>query len=428
MKTLISIVISLSCAGPLLSHPGHQHREKTPAPLHRIAVHGDDPLSHKIRSYQDRLVKDPNNVALIENIGWLFVAKAREETHHQLYAHAIRCAEKLSGIEASRHQGRLMLGHLMLQDHRFTEAKQVAESLVTERGWHYDHGLLGDVLLDLGDTDGAMLAYDAMMRQRPGLESYARAGLIRWHRGQLDGAVEAMQLAISAGSLRNPEPLAWAYTKLAGYHLQKGELDRSETVAREALKVVPAYPHAQLMLGRVLMASDRFPEALPVLEKAANKLPEPALLWALEDCLREMSRDEAACEVAKRMHRTGSSSDARTYALYLATRSEKGERAYTLASNELKQRQDIHTHDALAWAALAKGDLDTAQAAMKQALREGTRDPRLALHAGVIAARTGDQAAARRHLQAAEQDKFLLFPSERELLAASHAHSHPTPN
>ena len=218
------LVVILCLLGPAAkAHPNHSHHHHhTAVPLHEIKVTGDSALDHKIRGFQARLAKDPTDAVLLENLGWLFVSKARAESEHSLYAHAIRCAKQLLKAPDSNAQGKLMLGHLYLQEHRFAEAKEMATALVQERGWHYDHGLLGDILLDTGDTSGALQSYEAMMKQRPGLESYARAGMVRWQRGQLPGAIEAMQLAISAGSLRNPEPLAWAQSKLGGYLLQNG--------------------------------------------------------------------------------------------------------------------------------------------------------------------------------------------------------------
>src|SRR5262249_49450360 len=47
-------------------------------------------------------------------------------------------------------------------------------------------------------------------------------------------------------------------------------------------------------------------------------------------------------------------------------------------------RRDIYGADAVAWTAFRAGDIDGARAAMREALRLGTRDPRLFFHAGMI--------------------------------------------
>ncbi len=407
---------------PLVAHPGHHHDTPT-VPLHQLEIIGESEQDDKIRALQKRLAASPSDAPSLEKLAWLLIAKARSETDHSLYGPAKECAKKLIDSDQSKAEGQLILGHLLLQQHQFAKAREVALSLTKERGWHYDYGLLGDILLDLGDTTGATEAYEQMMQQRPGLESYARAALIRWQRGHLDDAVAAMELAVSAGSLRQPEPIAWAGSKLTLLYLQQGELSRAHVIADRALSLVPEYPHALLARGRTLMAEERFAEALPDLKRASSKLEEPAFLWALEDCLRSLDVREAD-GIAEQLHATGESADPRTYALYLATHRRDTSRALSLALAELEQRQDILTHDAVAWAAFANGDLTLAQESMKKALADGTRDPRLALHAAAIAKAAGDHDKAIQFYHSAERERSLLLPSEQTLLNDLHTQLH----
>jgi Flp pilus assembly protein TadD len=74
-----------------------------------------------------------------------------------------------------------------------------------------------------------------------------------------------------------------------------------------------------------------------------------------------------------------------------------------MAAAEYKVRRDIYGADALAWTALKAGRLSEAQAAIKEALRLGTKDARLWYHAGMIARAAGDQAEAKKFLQQALQ-------------------------
>src|SRR6185369_11460138 len=94
------------------------------------------------------------------------------------------------------------------------------------------------------------------------------------------------------------------------------------------------------------------------------------------------------------------------------------ERAVRLAQQELTNRGDVFTHDALAWALAAAGHTVEAQQQMNQALSEGTADARLYLHAGVIAALNNDNKQARRWLEDSTAIKQMLLPSERVQLDA----------
>ncbi len=79
----------------------------------------------------------------------------------------------------------------------------------------------------------------------------------------------------------------------------------------------------------------------------------------------------------------------------------KAEEAYASAAKEYEMRRDIYGADALAWTALKAGKLSEAQAAMKDAMRLGTRDAKLFYHAGMIARTAGDEVAARDYLRRA---------------------------
>jgi Flp pilus assembly protein TadD len=141
-------------------------------------------------------------------------------------------------------------------------------------------------------------------------------------------------------------------------------------------------------------------------QRAAKLNPLPEYQWALEDALNVKSQIVV---------RSGAE-DPRTLSLYLATRHEDVDRAVKLAQQELTNRADIFTHDALAWALAAAGRVTEAQQHIDQALSEGTSDARLYFHAGVISALNNDNKQAKRWLDKAAAMKQTLFPSERELL------------
>ena len=56
-----------------------------------------------------------------------------------------------------------------------------------------------DALVELGRYDAARAELQAMVDRRPNLSGYARVSYLRELHGDLDGAVEAMRLAVDAG-------------------------------------------------------------------------------------------------------------------------------------------------------------------------------------------------------------------------------------
>jgi tetratricopeptide (TPR) repeat protein len=158
-----------------------------------------------------------------------------------------------------------------------------------------------------------------------------------------------------------------------------------------------------------------------VLRRAAQVNPLPEYEWTLADALRRSGSNKEAEAIERRLAADGARSDPRTVALFLATRRASVPQAVSLAERELRQRSDVFTLDAVAWALAAAGRIAEAEPLMKRAVAEGTQDGRLFLHAGVIAAAAGRQDDARTWLKKADRVRTMLLPSELDELATLQA-------
>ena len=107
----------------------------------------------------------------------------------------------------------------------------------TLREFVLDFGLLGDALMEQGRLAEAAEAYQKMIDLKPFYQSYTRAAHLRWLRGDLDGAIDMMQAAVKAASPRDPESIAWAYSRLAVYELQRGRLAEAGADGRRVAAV-----------------------------------------------------------------------------------------------------------------------------------------------------------------------------------------------
>ena len=300
--------------------------------------------------------------------------------------------------------------------HRFSEAESSPVVWWPPREFVLDFGLLGDVLLDQGRVAEAAEAYQKMIDLKPFYQSYTRAAHIRWLKGDLDGATKMMRAAVQAASPRDRESVAWAYSRLAMYELQRGRLADATRMADASLEYVPDYAAALLVRGRIQLAQAKTADAVLTLERAARLNPAPEYQWTLADALRLLNRSDEASIIEQQLLRDGASGDPRTLALYLSTRREHGDRAIDLARREMGERQDVFTLDALAWALASAGQIQEASALMTRALAEGTEDGRLFLHAAVIAAADGRPADAARYRRKAHALRFTLLPSELGVL------------
>ena len=200
----------------------------------------------------------------LERLGYLYIARARVSNDPGDYT----LAEKAAGCLESRYPGEaaalLLRGHVLHQLHRFREAEQIARTLVARRTVVLDYGLLGDALMEQGRLADAAAAYQKMLDLKPFYQSYTRAAHVRWLKGDLQGAMAAMRLAIGSASPRDPESSAWAWTRLAAYELQAGRLREAAKAAETALQHQPEYSAALLVQGRILLAMKQPSEATAV--------------------------------------------------------------------------------------------------------------------------------------------------------------------
>ena len=349
-----------------------------------------------------------------EQLGYRFISKARLTNDAGFYTIAEQAAVCLDAIQPGDAATLLLRGHVLHQLHRFRDAEAIARRLVTMREFVLDFGLLGDVLMEQGRLSEAATAYQKMIDLKPFYQSYTRAAHLRWLKGDLDGAIEMMNAAVKAASPRDPESIAWAYSRLATYELQRGRFAEAERMTAAALQYVPDYAAALLVRGRIQLAQNRPADAIGALEKAARLNPLPEYTWTLADALRSLKRIDEAAAVEQKMLADGG--DSRTVALYLSTRSQDVEKAVGLAREELERRGDVFTLDALAWALARAGHVDEASSVMARALAEGTEDGRLFLHAAAIAAAGGHSEDAARWARKARTYRFTLLPSELGVL------------
>ena len=382
---------------------------------------GETKLDAQIGDLQRRIKDAPEKGALLERLGWAFVSKARVSSDPGYYTLAEQAAKAIIATTPDEPAATLLLGHTYHAMHRFADAEAAARTLTSRREFAFDFALLGDALMEQGKLDAAVEAYQKMVDLKPSLQTYSRVAHMRWLKGDLAGAIDASRLAVSSGSAREAEPMAWAYTRLALLELQAGDTEQARVAAERAVNLMPDYAPALLMRGRLLLSQLKYDEAIEPLRRAAELSPLPDYLWALADALRAASKTTEAEKVEGQLSSSGAVSDPRTLAIFLASRGQSAEKAVELATAELQSRKDIFSYDALAWAQLAAGRVNEAREHMRLALAEGTQDARLYYHAGAIAAAAGADAEALDFFGKARAIEQTLLPSERAALSVRSA-------
>ncbi|MGH7332155.1 MAG: tetratricopeptide repeat protein, partial [Candidatus Rokuibacteriota bacterium] len=235
---------------------------------------------------------------------------------------------------------------------------------------------------------------------------HSRLAMLAFLRGDLAGATSGMRRAVEAGILGNQpkENVAWAYFKLGSMLFQTGNLSAAEQAHQEALATYPGYHRASAGLAQVRAAQGRYSEAIELYRKALGVIPLPDYAASLGDVYAKVGRPDEARKQYALVEYIGLLNTFnkvlynRELALFYLDHDLKLAEALDLARRELGVRPDIYSHDVLAWALYKNGRSTEALTPMNEALRLGTKDPRLFFHSGMIHRAAGDPTRARADL------------------------------
>jgi tetratricopeptide (TPR) repeat protein len=250
-------------------------------------------------------------------------------------------------------------------------------------------GALGDALLATGRHREGFRTYDRLAAMGPGVGAYARVATARQLLGRPAAALDAMELAVEAGSAI-PEQSAWALTRYGLLLLAADRLDESEVAFRRALRLVPGYPHAQAGLARVAAARGDFAASARALRRVVDRLPAPEYAILLGDVLARGARPAEArrsyalvARLERLLDANGVRTDLQT-ALFDLDRGMKVGDALGRARAAYRSAPGVAAADAVAWGLYRAGNCSEARSWSRRALRLGTEDGLFLFHRGMI--------------------------------------------
>ena len=279
-----------------------------------------------------------------------------------------------------------MRASVYLSGHRFRDALREAErarALRPNDAWNY--GAIGDAHLELGEYTEAFDAFDRMAALKPNAASYARVSYARELQGNLNEALRLMKMAAESTSPQDAESVAWHYAQIGHIEIQRGQLDAADQAYSRADAVFPSHPLAADGRARVAAARGDYAGALKFLDARGNDITPADIaftgemleaLGRVEDAERKYALAEAAwqSDVPEPAH----------LARFLADHDRRVGDAVTIAETAMRDRRDIFTMDAAAWAYFKAGRIAEASTAIKEALRTGSRDLEIRKHAAAI--------------------------------------------
>jgi tetratricopeptide (TPR) repeat protein len=304
-----------------------------------------------------------------------------------------RSQEALDRAVAADHSDPLAfagLAQLAVTQHRFQAGIGFARrGLRIDPGGAIALGALGDGLLATGRHREGFRAYDRLASMGPSVGAYARVATARQLLGRPRAALDAMELAIEAGSAI-PEQSAWALTRYGLLLLDGDRVDDAESAFRRALRLVPGYAAARAGLARVTAARGDFAASASILRRVVDRLPSPEYAILLGDVLVRAGRPveaRRAYALVERLERlleaNGVRTDLQTAVFDLDRRVRVGD-ALERARAAYRSAPGLAAADAVAWGLYRAGRCSDARAWSRHALRLGTEDGLFFFHRGLI--------------------------------------------
>ena len=369
------------------------------------------PAERSIAQANSMIAKNPKNFEAYNALALALSRRARETSDVKFYAQGEDALKKSLEISPGNFDGERILVWLLLGKHEFAAAREEARKL--NKNMPDDvmvYGFLTDANIELGDYKEAEESTQRMLDLRPGnLPGLTRAAYMRELFGDVDGAVDLMNMALQSTPPSQVEDAAWILTQIAHLDLTTGRASEAEKQLEHALVLFPGYHYALGNLAKVRIQQKRYAEAVQLLEQRYQAASHAENLYDLAEAMQLAGRGEDASEAfvefeQKSLAETKRADNSnRELIFYYADYAHEPAQALEVAKREFARRHDAYTLDAYAWALYLNGRYPEAREQIEKALAVGLRDARVLRHAGEIALKAGDQVSAERFLQQAAE-------------------------
>ena len=379
------------------------------------------PTDQMIQSLELHVKMYPQDFAGYDGLGAAYLQKGRETGDSDYYERAKVALNKSLDLRSSDPDAAEAMTNMAvacMSEHRFADALDWAQkALALGSGDPSPWAIAGDALADMGDYSEAAEAYAKLQssfvskEEQLGLsnERDSRMSSLRMVAGDAQGAIQLMRNAIRVGTEANmpAENIAWGEYQLGEELFQIGDYSAARQAYADSLEQYPSYYRALGGLAKVSAAQGKLDDAVSFYKKALAVVPFPEYAAALGDVYEKLGQPREAkkqydlVEFIGYLNKVNLQIHNRDLALFYADHGMKLSESLALAQKELEVRRDIYTWDVLAWSLLKNDKPQEATQAISHALEQGTKDPQLFFHAGMIYERLGDFLKAKEYLQRA---------------------------
>jgi tetratricopeptide (TPR) repeat protein len=342
------------------------------------------PAARRIESIQLRLQQEPKRPSIHAELAEAYIRRHRETGDDKFLDLADSSIDQALKLEPGSYEAQRsrLASYIAREDY----SKAIDLGVKLNNRLPDDvaiYGFLADGYMAVGRYDDAERQVQWMINLRRGnLGGMTRGALLREVWGDTGGAIEWLQSAYRLTSTSESEERAWLVCQMARIRRDEGRLEDAAKLVARAEQLFPTSPHVIEERVRLELARDSKTAAA---EAARNLTNHPRHLYLIAQATSLESDwnrfHEAALATLDRP-----SNAARELVFYYAGRNPA--EALKIAEKESEKRQDVHTLDALAWAAFSNGDPARAIATLKRVTKIGYHSLSIRSHLAEIQAKS----------------------------------------
>jgi tetratricopeptide (TPR) repeat protein len=371
-----------------------------------------------------KIKQNHSDIKSLNSLTAIYLQEARASGNYSYYDKAaLNCVHAVLKKDEKNFEALTYKATIYLSQHHFREGLQLAgqiQQMYPHSAFVY--GILVDANVELGNYRAAVENAEKMISIRPDIRSYSRISYLREIHGDIPGAIDAMKMAVDAGSA-GTESTEWARVQLGKLYEQLGQMKYAEMYYTIALDNRPNYPYALAGLGRIAVAAKDYNKAIELYRRADSLSNDYSFREAMGEVYklkgdqkqstliaqRIIDNMEKAAEAMQKGDSSGHYADREMAYAYLAVNNY--DKAVEHALLEYNRRpNNIDANETVAWAYFCKGDYSKATSYMKIALQTNCKNPTLLSHAGLIQAKNGDKMGTKNYLQLALKDNPNISP------------------
>jgi len=365
------------------------------------------PAERSMAQARKLIEKNPKDFEAYNALALALSRRARETSDVKFYALAEETLQKSFEIAPDNFDGQRIHVWLLLGKHEFAAALDAAKKLNQKMPDDVMlYGFLDDASVELGNYKDAETAAQWMLDLKPGnIPGLTRAAYLRELYGDIEGSLELMNMAYQSTPPGEVEDGAWIVTQMAHLNLAIGKIDESERLSQQALAMFPGYHYALGNLAKARIQQKRYDEAVELLTQRYQAAPHAENLYDLAQALQlagmtdDANKAFAEFEQKSLLETNRGDNSNHELIFYYADYAKQPEKALEVAQREIARRHDVFTLDSYAWALYENGKYGEARKQIETALAVGVRDAKMFRHAGEIALKSGDRAAAEHYLR-----------------------------